>query len=532
MGTLLHHHLLENASRSPSRIALDGRAGALSYGELGVRVETAALALLAGGLQRGDRVAIWLDKRIETVVSIFGTSLAGGVFVPINPILKAEQAAYILRDCNCRVLLTSPERLAELAPRVDTCPDLRQAVTIGKAVADPRAPALQTVDWDTWMASIGTTRSFHRTIESDIAAILYTSGSTGKPKGVVLSHRNMVAGALSVASYLENTPEDRLLAVLPLSFDYGLSQLTTAFSVGASVVLHNYLLAADVIKALVRHRITGLAAVPPLWLQLTALDWPASIDEHLRYFTNSGGAMPTSTLAALRARAPRARPFLMYGLTEAFRSTYLPPDEIDRRPTSMGKAIPNAEILVVREDGCECGPGEPGELVHRGPLVALGYWNDAEKTAERFKPLPAQRPELVLPEIAVWSGDTVKKDEDGFLYFVSRRDEMIKTSGYRVSPTEVEEVLYRTGRVAEVAAFGVDHPTLGQAIVVVAQPAEGQSPDSDGLVTACKAHLPQYMLPARIDWVTEALPRNANGKIDRKRLSTERATLFMVEASH
>jgi len=216
----------------------------------------------------------------------------------------------------------------------------------------------------------------------------------------------------------------------------------------------------------------------------------------------------------------------MYGLTEAFRSTYLPPEEVDRRPTSMGKAIPNAEILVVREDGSECAPGEPGELVHRGALVSLGYWNDPEKTAERFKPLPGQRRELVLTELAVWSGDTVRRDEEGFLYFVSRRDEMIKTSGYRVSPTEIEEVVYGTGLVAEAAAFGVEHPALGQAIVLVAQPAEGKAADTAALVEACKAQLPAFMLPQHVDWVAAALPRNANGKIDRKALAGERAALF------
>jgi acyl-coenzyme A synthetase/AMP-(fatty) acid ligase len=218
----------------------------------------------------------------------------------------------------------------------------------------------------------------------------------------------------------------------------------------------------------------------------------------------------------------------MYGLTEAFRSTYLPPEEVERRPLSMGKAIPNAEILVVREDGSECGPNEPGELVHRGTLVALGYWNDPVKTAERFRPAPGQRAELVIPEIAVWSGDTVRKDDDGFLYFVGRRDEMIKTSGYRISPTEIEEVIYASGFIAEAAAFGVDHPTLGQGIVVVAQAAPGHGADSKALLDACRVHLPTFMLPMHVDWVERPLPRNANGKIDRRLLAAERAGMFGV----
>src|SRR6185312_7014610 len=268
-------------------------------------------------------------------------------------------------------------------------------------------------------------------------AILYTSGSTGKPKGVMLSHRNMVAGAKSVASYLENGPQDVLLAALPLSFDAGFSQLTTAFHAGARVVLLNYLLPRDVLRALDAERVTGLTGVPPLWIQLSDLEWPAGIAQHLRYIANTGGRMPRETLEKLRARLPRTKPFLMYGLTEAFRSTFLPPEEVDRRPDSIGKAIPNAEILVLRDDGTPCEPDEPGELVHRGALVGMGYWNDAAKTAERYKVLPGREAGFVLPEIAVFSGDTVRRDRDGYLYFIGRRDEMIKTSGYRVSPTEI-----------------------------------------------------------------------------------------------
>jgi acyl-CoA synthetase (AMP-forming)/AMP-acid ligase II len=292
----------------------------------------------------------------------------------------------------------------------------------------------------------------------------------------------------------------------------------------------DYLLPRDVINAAARERITGLAGVPPLWSQLADLTWPAEVTEHLRYITNSGGAMPGATLAKLRAALPKTQPFLMYGLTEAFRSTYLPPSEIDRRPDSIGKAIPNAEILVVRADGSECAANEPGELVHRGSLVALGYWNDPAKTAERYKPVPGQDKGLVLTEMAVWSGDTVRRDEEGFLFFIGRRDEMIKTSGYRVSPTEVEEVVFATGLVADAAAVGVSHPELGQAIVVVATPAPGASPDKDALLAACKRQLPLFMVPHHIEW-RETLPRNPNGKYDRPLLARELKTLFGADAS-
>jgi acyl-CoA ligase (AMP-forming) (exosortase A-associated) len=334
----------------------------------------------------------------------------------------------------------------------------------------------------------------------------------------------MVAGAKSVASYLENRSDDTLLAALPLSFDAGFSQLTTAFHVSARVVLLNYLLPRDVLKAIEREKVTGITAVPPLYIQLTQLNWPESITGHLRYFANTGGRLPRETLDALRRNLPKTKPYLMYGLTEAFRSTYLPPAEVDRRPDSIGKAIPNAEILVLREDGSPCAPNEPGELVHRGALVGMGYWNDPDKTAERYKPLPAnvagREAGLVLPEIAVFSGDTVRMDEDGFLYFIGRRDEMMKTSGYRVSPTEVEEILYATRMIGECVAFGVDHDTLGQAIQVIVTPAADSVIDPAALFAECRVRMPAYMVPAGIEVREGPLPRNPNGKIDRKSLST------------
>jgi acyl-CoA ligase (AMP-forming) (exosortase A-associated) len=441
----------------------------------------------------------------------------------VNPLLKAPQVEHILRDCAVRVLVTSAQRLAELGPALARCPDLRTIVVVDPEPSNDM-PSKEVVAWGAFLGTGMAGAPLHRIIDTDIAAILYTSGSTGKPKGVVLSHRNMVTGAKSVAQYLENTADDRLLALLPLSFDYGFSQLTTAFHVGASVVLMDYLFQRDVLKLVTDEQITGLAAVPPVWIQLAELEWPAGVTEHLRYFTNSGGAMPKATLAKLRAAWPRTKPFLMYGLTEAFRATYLPPEEVERRPESMGKAIPNTEVMVVRPDGTPCDPEEPGELVQRGSLVALGYWNDPAKTAERFKPAPGHPKELPIPEMAVWSGDTVKKDKDGFLYFVGRRDEMIKTSGYRVSPTEVEEVVYASALVGDAVAVGVPHPTLGAAVVVVASPPAtleaGQPSDTHGarLLDYLKANLPNFMVPQRIEWIAE-LPRNPNGKFDRPLLA-------------
>ena len=542
MSDLIHEFIFRSARSSPHAEALVYGAQRLDYATLAAQVQHTANALRGLGLARGQRVAVYLEKNIENVVAMFGAAAAGAVFVPVNPLLKPEQVGYILNDCDVQILVTSADRLKLLAPALGASPALRTVIVTGKgqSLALPDLPAqLAAVSWDSLSANVGASGTGAandalsaeavRRIDADMAAILYTSGSTGKPKGVVLSHRNMVAGANSVASYLGNTAADRILAVLPLSFDYGLSQLTTAFSVGATAVLINHLLARDILKAVEAERITGLAAVPPLWIQIAPLPWPA--DCTLRYLTNSGGAMMRPTLDALQKALPNAQPYLMYGLTEAFRSTYLPPSELARRPDSMGKAIPNAEVMVLRPDGSECAPGEPGELVHRGALVSLGYWNDAAKTAERFKPLASLQHGLMLTEMAVWSGDTVRKDEEGFLYFISRNDEMIKTSGYRVSPSEVEEVIYAREGVAEAAAIGLQHPTLGQAIVVVAHLAEGCGMDAAALLAACKPHLPAYMLPAKIIISEGGLARNPNGKIDRKLLSTQLENLFMEQVA-
>ncbi|MGI4848109.1 MAG: acyl-CoA ligase (AMP-forming), exosortase A system-associated [Janthinobacterium lividum] len=535
MSELVVDALFRSAVQAPLAPALVYQQTRLDYAALARQVSGLAAAMHAPaglGLQRGDRVAVYLEKRIETVVALFGAAAAGAVFVPVNPLLKDAQVAHILADCTVRLLVTSAERLASLLPVLEQCTGLEQVLVVGSAALSPLPPTikLRVLRWETLAASFeGQARPALVTIDADVAAVLYTSGSTGRPKGVMLSHRNLVAGARSVASYLENHATDRLLAVLPLSFDYGLSQLTTAFESGACVVLINHLFARDIVNAVASEQITGLAAVPPLWIQLAQQAWPA--DCSLRYLTNSGGAMQGVTVAALQQALPRARLFLMYGLTEAFRSTYLPPEQIALRPGSMGRAIPNAEVLVVRADGSLCQDEEPGELVHRGALVSLGYWNDAEKTAQRFRPAPpaSHAPGLVLPDMAVWSGDVVRRDKDGYLYFVGRNDEMIKVSGYRVSPTEVEEILHDCAGVREAAVFAIPHATLGQAIagVVVMDPAPAADSQAQlaGLLAACRRRLPAYMVPSHLVLHDTSLPRNPNGKIDRKQLQAGMVTL-------
>lgn len=522
MPALLHDWPLLAAERHPDACLLRFRGAAVSATELVGLIRGAAAQFRELGLRRGDRVAVFLPKQTETVSALLATSHAGGVFVPINPVLKAEQVRHILDDCAVRILVTSASRLESLRQIVPDCPALR-AIVLVDALPEtpaPAGPALALLNRDGRVASEPA-----RLIETDVAAILYTSGSTGRPKGVVLSHRNLTCGAESVAEYLQIDASDRLLAVLPFSFDYGLNQLTTSLLRGACCVLMDFLLPRDVVTTVARERITGLAAVPPLWVRLARLDWPEGVGEHLRYLTNSGGKLPRPALAALRAALPTARLFLMYGLTEAFRSTYLPPEDIDQRPDSIGRAIPNAEVMVVRPDGSPCAADEPGELVHRGPLVSLGYWNSPDLTRQRFRPVPGQPAELAFPEIAVWSGDTVIRDAEGYLYFVGRADETIKTSGYRASPTEVEEVLARHDDVAEAVAFGVPHPLLGQAIVAVVAAQPERTLTAERILTWCRQQLPAYLVPLHVALEAE-LPRNPNGKFDRGGLAQRFAGLF------
>ena len=519
MRTQLHDLVARSAESRGDAPALTSKDETLTYAQLWQEIAVVAGGLRQLGVERSDRVAVYLDKRIETVAAIWGTSAAGGVFVPVNPLLRAKQVAYILNDCTVKVLVTTDKLLPLLREELDSCKALRQIVVVGEP---PEAnEAHYTVHG--WDALTDAPAFESRGIDLDMAAILYTSGSTGSPKGVVLSHRNLVVGAESVSQYLENRPDDVIAAALPVSFDAGLSQLTTAFHVGAHVVLVNYFTPTDLINHCAKHAVTGLTCVPPLWIQLIDKAWPEEATKHLRYFANTGGRMPKATLEKLRELFPGARPFLMYGLTEAFRSTYLDPAEVDRRPDSIGKAIPNAEILVVRPDGSPCDAGEPGELVHRGALVAMGYWNDPERTAERFRPAPGRDPGLCTTELAVWSGDAVMRDEEGFLYFVGRKDEMIKTSGYRVSPTEIEEVVYDTGLVRDAVVLGIDDPRLGQHILLVASPKDGAELDPAALLGELKKRLPLYMVPKDVV-VRPEIPRSPNGKFDRSLLRAELAS--------
>lgn len=526
----IHDYILQSAVKYPNHPALYFKSSSLTYSELAKAVTNTAALLLQCNLKRFDRVAVYLPKQFETVSAIFGCSMAAGVFVPVNAGLKALQVSYILQDCDVKILVTSKARLTGLADELINCPNLETILLIdADANSLQKLGHIQVLAYHNESMALGQSVTCQALTDADMAAILYTSGSTGKPKGVVLSHRNMLLGAQSVASYLDNKHQDVILALLPLSFDYGLSQLTTAFLTGASVVLLDFFLVQDVVRTVEKHQVTAIAAVPPLWSQLAKANWQPGSADSVRYITNSGGAMPQTLLGQLQEIFNRAEPFLMYGLTEAFRSTYLEPAELAKRPTSMGKAIPNAEIVVVREDGTLCGPNEPGELVHRGPLVSLGYWNAPEKTAERFKFDPVAPKGIQLPQLAVWSGDTVRFDEEGYLYFIGRRDEMIKSSGYRISPTEVEEAVYQlSSDLTDVAALGVEHAELGQAVLVIFACQGSIAVNSVEWLQQLKRTLPNYMLPKQLIQL-DKMPKNANGKIDRNALASQYRDFFTRE---
>jgi len=532
MNVLLHQLIQTSSKKYPQHIALEHKSQQLSYSQLNHAIADQARQLQLLSISRYDRVAIYLPKSIETVSSFFSISAIGAIFVPINPLLKAAQVAYIMQDCDVKLLITSVSRLKQLRPILDQLPSLLHILVVDEVKTELQE---ELVNHKISSLQLNThsnqTYPETKTIDTDTAAILYTSGSTGKPKGVVLSHRNMVCGAESVATYLDYTREERILAVLPFSFDYGFSQLSSAFYAAARVVLMEYLLPRDVIKAVAKYQITGLAAVPPLWIQLAQLEWPDETKKCLRYITNSGGAMPIQTLTSLRESLPHTLPYLMYGLTEAFRSTYLEPKYLDSHPNSIGKAIPNAEILVLRPDGSECANHEPGELVHRGSLVAQGYWNKPDVSTAVFKPIPnnakthsqTNRPHLYNEELAVFSGDKVYRDEDGFLFFINRGDEMIKTSGYRVSPNEIEEVCFLFPAIQEAIAIGVPHPNLGQAIVIIA--VTDETYEEKQFLMFFKQQLPNFMQPGKVI-IKDSLPRNPNGKIDRKSVALELSDLF------
>ncbi len=468
-------HLARHGAQDAPALVADGRTW--SFAELDAAVGATAAALLAQGLAPGDRVASWMGKTALACILPLAAARAGLVHVPINPVLRRAQAEHILSDSGASLLIANAARLATI-------------------VRGTRGVALE--DWSTGEDYLGPSKRDPH----ELAALFYTSGSTGRPKGVMLSHANLALGAVSVAHFLDLKPEDRTLCVLPLAFDYGQNQLLAAWAAGSCAIAFDYLLPRDVVRAVGRHDVTVLAGVPPLWHQLADQQWDDA-GASLRTLTNSGGHLPEPLVRRLRTLFPKARLHLMYGLTEAFRSASLDPDLVDTHPDSVGSAIPFAKLRIARADGSDALPGEEGELVHSGPLVAQGYWNDPERTAQRFR------------QGEVWSGDTMAIGDDGLLRFRGRDDAMIKTSGNRVSPTEVEEAALGSRAVSEAAAFGLPDAKLGQAIALVGVAAvEGAE---ERLCAHFAAELPAFMRPARIVLIDQ-MPLGPNGKLDRTAL--------------
>jgi acyl-CoA ligase (AMP-forming) (exosortase A-associated) len=495
----IENDLITRARLCPNQLAVVSEHKRLTYEELFAYACQLARELRRLGITRGERVAVYLDKTPEAVVACYAIWLSGGVFVPAHESLHARQLHYILEHSGSKVLISNARKLARF--------DIELADRIILLAYNLPITRLQAGNLD-----------LQQSAPNEPAAILYTSGSTGRPKGILVSHNNLIAGARIVSQYLELREDERIISIPPFSFDYGLNQLLCSVRVGATLVLQRSHLPADICRTLRQEAITGMAAVPPLWIQLLGDTSPFRQTKFpdLRYITNTGGVFPAKAVEQYRRLLPHVRIYLMYGLSEAFRSTYLPPREVDHRPDSIGKAIPETTISVIK-DGRECEVGEIGGLVHRGPTVALGYWRDPETTARVFRPVPG--PAGSSSEIAVYSGDHVRKDSEGFLYFVGRRDTMIKTQGFRVSPDEIEELVLASGMVREVAALGQPDEIAGAVIAIHLVPKDRSTFSRSLLLDFCRREMPRHMVP-KVIHVHESLPKTGSGKLDRKSLAS------------
>ncbi|MDM7926406.1 MAG: AMP-binding protein [bacterium] len=532
MRPWLNHHLLEDsAGRFPDKPCLEEPGRTLSYAETVEGARRAAAAFIEAGLAPGAAAGIYMDKTIDQVLAMFGAWMAGGVVVLLNPILAEDQVLHIVKDCGIRTLAASRDTLTpdgrgreRIAPERWAEAGITGAVVFGGG-KDSGFPSLRSGTGLKRMCrpeDMPAAAAEPKRITDDVSHIIYTSGSTGLPKGIVVTHRNSIDGAKIVSAYTGLSGDDRILGLLPLNFDYGFNQLMDAVLLGGTLVLHQFFMPNDLLRTLESRAITVFAGMPPVWLKIfnpRLCDTSKPHDfSRLRVITNSGGKVPVPVVRKLRGLFPSARIFLMYGLTEAFRSTYLDPDEIDRRPDSIGKAIPGVEVFVVDGQGRECGPGEEGELVHRGALITRGYWNNPQKTAEVFRPNPLLDPANRHLETVVFSGDVVKRDAEGFLYYVGRRDAMIKTKGYRVSPTEVEERVTAIPGVAEcvAAAYEEEDEIKLRVFITLSSPAA----TAQTVTAHCKRHFPFYLVPDDVV-VLSAFPLTANGKIDRNRTVQE-----------
>jgi amino acid adenylation domain-containing protein len=515
---VLLHECLENAARrEPGKAAVIFDNTAVSYSQIDRAANCLANAFIQHGLCRQDRVAIYLGNSLECVVSLYAALKAGGVFAIINPQAKKAKLAYILNDCGAQTLVTDAQGLAVVSDALHDCPHLSTIVVTDRnshVEASPGSPGKECLSYKGIIEEGQSSRPPQSCIDIDLASLVYTSGSTGEPKGVMLTHLNMLTAARSIIHYLGNDSRDVVIDVLPLSFDYGLYQVLMSFMFGGTVVLErSFVYPYQILNSILRHKVTGFPLVPTVASMLLTLRNLGSRDfSHLRYVTSTGQTLPPAHIARLRQVFPNAEVFSMYGLTECKRVSFLPPEELDRRPSSVGKAIPNTEVYIVDEDGREITLARtPGQLVVRGSHVMAGYWGLPDKTAERLRPgrYPGER--------VLLTGDMFEKDEDGFLYFLGRRDDMFKSSGQFVSPREVENVLHECDGVAEAAVIGVDDEMLGQAVVAFVVKAQQSQMSESDIIGFCSRHLEKHLVPKKIVFC-QSLPRTPTGKVHKSAL--------------
>jgi amino acid adenylation domain-containing protein len=479
-------------SATAEKVAIVDGQRRVTYAELLRQAESYRASLQDRGVTKGDRVVMFLPRSVELVAALFGTWFAGGVAVIANERLRSQQVHHVVQHSEASCVVTDDRQLRSV-------PHLPCEQVMNVDGEPPLAP-----------------RRHEQVTGADLAMLVYTSGSTGLPKGIMLSHDNLLSGTRIVSGYLGLSERDVILSVLPFSFDYGLNQLLTALFVGASIVIQRSMFPNDISQTLLREHATGLAGVPTFWAQLSGRHSPFLKTAYpgLRYITNSGGRVPEGVVRSIRAAHPGTQIFLMYGLTEAFRSTYLPPDQVDDRPASMGMAIPEVEILVINDRGARCAPGEIGELVHCGANVSMGYWRDSENTARMFRPHPLQRHANGSAERVVFSGDLVTTDAAGYLYYVGRRDKQIKSRGVRVSPEEIERYIHSSTVVSQVVSFAVPRDDGDSDIVAAVIPADSSSFHEQTLAEFCRNEMPEYMQP-RVFWAMAAFPQTSSGKPDR-----------------
>ncbi|MER8380376.1 AMP-binding protein [Mesorhizobium sp. M0142] len=511
---LLHDYLIHSASRLGGKVALVCGNQRVTYGDLDMRSNAIAHHLSQAGIARGDRVVIFADNTVEAVVAFWAVLKANAVVCIVNPLTKSDKLGYLLNDCRPTALITDNHLHSIFREPARNCPSLRCMIVSGPIERDDLQEPPHAVRWETAVAAARSTPPARRCIDIDLAAIIYTSGSTGEPKGVMLTHRNMVAACASISSYLALAEDEVILNVLPLAFDYGLYQMIMAFGAGARLVLErSFAFPAQILGLIKQERVTGFPGVPTIFAALGELKSLRDQDfSSIRYVTNTAAALPLKHILLLQELFSRARIYSMYGLTECKRCTYLPPEDLERKPLSVGIAIPNTEMWIVDEHDRRVGHGVVGQLVIRGATVMKGYWGKPEATARKLKPGP-------LPgEQVLYTGDYCRMDAEGYLYFVGRGDEIIKSRGEKIAPKEVENVLMEIAGVREAAVIGVPDELLGQAVKAFVVMEQGSMIGEKQLQKECQRRLENFMVPKSIV-IVPSLPMTDTGKLKKTALS-------------